>query len=119
MKVLGATLLFLFAIPMMADSTTGQRLLDMCTSPIESSDLTYCLGYLDAAIEFITLGEAACAPSSDTNPHLQAVNLGQYRLIVIKWMQDNPETLHENAAYEVMRAVSKAFPCRNIAGAKR
>ena len=60
----------------------------------------YCLGFVQGA----SLSSSdICVP--------QDVTAGQGTRVVLKYLQDHPEQLHENSATLVRRALKKAFPC--------
>lgn len=48
-------------------------------------------------------GPMYCIPRTAT--------LGQLRLVLLKYLRDNPETLHYSAAGAIKSAFTKAFPC--------
>jgi Rap1a immunity proteins len=104
-----------------AATETGNDLLKSCSTP--SSDEYYgferakCLGYVLGAYDaFNTTSRVEgnivilCPPEDLTK--------GQIRDIVVKYLEENPETRHESASDLVMLALSKAYPCKTYKSEK-
>ena len=85
---------------------TGNDLLAQC----ESDDLFMegvCAGYI-AGVSDVSRGETwggnrYCAPAG--------VTIRQLQKIVIKYLNEHPETLHDDASSLVQNAFAHAFPC--------
>lgn len=86
---------------------TGNSLLRECQNrTLEPA----CVGYLDG----VTDTDAALGrPVSVCLP--QAVERGQVRDVVVKWLLDHPEQRHQYAPDLVIKALSSVFPCRGSA----
>lgn len=100
---------------------TGSELLDTCTRVShvkatgnnleewmrDSSDVSTafgaCYGFIRAVKQLGEIGERTCPP--------EEVTYGQAQKIVIKYLNDHPETLHQSASVLVLKALSDAFPC--------
>jgi len=98
---------------------TGMRLLDYCREsqrpaartegrPLESIKAAFCLGYISGFSEAEALIASAntdfyCAPDGVTH--------GQEVLIVLKYLEDNPERLDFPRSILVGAALAEAFPC--------
>ena len=86
----------------------GNKLLGTCQNESEIP-WGYCLGYIVGIAEVLEteplVGMGACLPKTATK--------GQLRIIVIKWLEANPQHLHFSAHSLVVKALSKAFPCKN------
>lgn len=84
------------------------------TTTSEAMDEAFCIGffrgYLDAK-QFSTIAhkrntEMFCEPDG--------VNGEQLRKIFLKWMNDHPESLHEDSDLMLLASLMRAFPCKEI-----
>ena len=99
-----------------AGAGTGTELLLRCegregiNAPLETLLCTsYLLGYIDAykIITRVTLRakqHTICLPDDGLQGE-------QARLIVTKWLRDNPDELHESERVLIWLALRQAFPC--------
>ena len=85
----------------------GEKLTDS-----QRSNGMYCLGFIsgfmDAHQWVVGLSESGpiyCIPRD-------SIRLGQSVRIVIKWLKNNPEKLHESAGAAVLKSLVQAFPCK-------
>ena len=88
---------------------TGGQLLEDCESE-NYFDKGYCLGYIVSVHDTVAtlagwkgFAEYICTP--------QGVTAGQFRKVVVKNLNENPEELHMAADSLVLNALSEAFPC--------
>jgi hypothetical protein len=69
-----------------------------------------CVSYISGAFDMLRLLsdgmnlKAVCAPA-------RGVSIDQLSRVVVKWIERNPERMHESARTAVMSAVAAAFPC--------
>ena len=106
-----------------AELSDGNALLRDCTSALRVADGTpskspddlsgamYCTGYVagfvDAHVLTVGLNSGKmvfCQPPS-------GIRVDQDIRIIIKYLQDHPEKLHESGRILVMMALRSAFPC--------
>lgn len=90
---------------------TGNDILSMCKDPSatlewkelagDQSCLNYIMGVFDGYE--VTSKGGICRP--------EGVTFGQVELVVLKYVKDHPEELHEPAAALVLLALKNAFPC--------
>ena len=69
-----------------------------------------CMGYIEASYDmsdFITIA----AHMNETICMEQGISTGQLVGIVVKYLKENPEKLHEQGASLVWMALTGAFPC--------
>jgi len=94
---------------------TGSNLQKLCSaypSPgtlstaVSNGPAGMCFGYVNGVTDMMI----ALVPNATCPP--QGVLLDQTTRIVIKYLADHPEELHEPGAAIVMSALAKAFPCR-------
>jgi|HubBroStandDraft_1064217.scaffolds.fasta_scaffold168636_2 hypothetical protein len=108
-----------------AQSLTGNELQSKCKHAVQEtpSDLSsswsagLCAGYISGVVDSQAMWEAFehveknyeqfhyCMPAAATNE--QALK------IVVKYLDDHPERLHEPANILILEALHKAFPCAN------
>ena len=106
-----------FLSPNVSAFETGQELLFACESPPSGAKPEtilmhfHCIGYLsgmyDSAAQIFDLQPIAglyCPPS-------QGIAGDQIIRVVLKFLEDNPEQLHESARSNALIAFSRAFPC--------
>lgn len=101
------------ASPTWAATLTGNKLEQFCSSPTGSPGQLACVMYIQGFVGGIEAGDgtkvkdkrAWCFPDGST--------VGQSKLVVQKYMRDNPQDLHNEAAVVVGIALVQAFPCKN------
>jgi len=88
---------------------TGGQLLEDCESE-NYFEKGSCTGYIEGVDDSaVTLAhwegfaEYICPP--------EGVTSGQFRKVVVKHLNENPEKLHMTASSLVLKALSEAFPC--------
>jgi hypothetical protein len=111
----------------------GNQLLENCGALIKAMDANFkgagasygdgwCLGYLAGFTD--GLDAAALMSSNGSYEQYSALrdsficfpvgsNNGQYARIVVKYLNDHPERLHEDAKVLVASALRDAFPCQS------
>ena len=87
----------------------GKALLGDCESQSPAS-FAICLGYLEAAVDthntwvgWKDLHAKICVP--------KGVKPEELRLVVVKYLNDNPKLLHVSGSSLVLNALMGAFPC--------
>ena len=126
-----ATALFLAAAhasPTYSQTTSGNTLLDTCTSENDMAKLGFCVGYIVGEIEgqnfgaflFSLMVEADMSAEEFTEfanrlvfQHCipPDVENGQLRDVVVQYLIANPAIRHESARSLVWEAYREAFPC--------
>lgn len=103
-----------------AEALRGDQLLVMLTdessSGVQASvnryrAMGYIQGLLDSYAVFSTRDRSLnvyCMPE-------QGVSTAQARILIVKWLKENPTRLHEQARLLVFHALAEAFPCRDAA----
>jgi hypothetical protein len=119
MKILTAVIaLILLSVSAMAQNKSaddGNALLRGCNvelrphgpfTLVETSQSGYCRGLIKGIYDVFLLYEPGivCAPDQ--------VTLRQNVRIVVKYLNDHPEELHIQDSLLVIRALSKAYPCK-------
>lgn len=101
-----------------AETLRGDQLLIMLTdessSGMQASINRYrAMGYIQGLLDSYTVFSTR-DPSLDVfcMPE-QGVSSAQARILIVKWLKENPERLHEQARLLVFHALAEAFPCRN------
>ena len=102
--------------PVFAQLETGDQLLWMLTGQ-DSNEVTalmnrtYSAGYVSGTIDSYMI-------LIDANPSVrficfpkQGISNDQAIRIIIKWLKEHPERLHETARTNVLEALRTAFPC--------
>ena len=78
----------------------SERIIAGCPAESDWQDSSTCRGFIAGVSASITY-----CPMGD-------VTLGQLRKVAVKFLNDYPERLNEDAALLVMEALYKAFPCK-------
>ncbi|WP_368671159.1 Rap1a/Tai family immunity protein [Cupriavidus sp. IK-TO18] len=117
-----ALLLMLTSGGAVCAAVTGGDLLRACGATVkqqdgigisatESAEAIWCIGYISGLLDAIGLAppkvqgkQALCLPPNGINNE-QAIRL------IVKWLRENPEGLHQSGRMEAVIALSKAFPC--------
>ena len=99
-----------------AAKLTGNQFLDMC----KNSELA-CLAYLHGWVDAFVITTIYMKDNNDVkkrNNHLINVCLSsevtqtQKKMVLLKFLRDHPEMLHESSALLTYFAMKGAFPCR-------
>lgn len=134
MKGAAATVIvfFLMCVPSVAD-TTGRDLLEKCqalenaidnSAQASASDLAagiFCQGYVSGITDLLDV-VAINASKRDADPKRaidtigvcpdNAITVEEAIRVVVKWLKENPNKLHDAAVTDVMRALRQAYPCK-------
>jgi hypothetical protein len=86
----------------------GNKLYAECTG--DDAGVIACHNYIEGIIDALR----AVDPFDAVNQRLclPVKPVGQYREIVVRYLTAHPETRHEEAEREVLRALTDAFPCK-------
>lgn len=120
---LAVLLTFLFVSPEIhATERDGNKLLTDCSiainvmedvskEPTQITSTAYCLGHVRGADDMHNLYRAVskskplyCMPSG--------VTMGQMVRIIVKYLKENPEQLHEDGTMLIAAALRDAYPCK-------
>lgn len=118
--------LLFIASPIEAEPVTGNQLLSAC-SATEDAQLGFCAGYIASMIEGLSWGSAMVAHRLDLAQDVEQANdfnavmlgycipqqadNGQIADLVIKALEQTPETRHLPARGLIVEALQGAFPC--------
>jgi hypothetical protein len=101
-------LAFALSLPLIpASFVTGNDLWQRCNSERQA---LMCWGYIEGVADVMeigllsSIGWRACFPDHAT--------LGQFRDVVVLYLQTHPESRHTSAFGLVGHALAEAFPCR-------
>jgi len=104
----------LVATPVAAEeyySYTGNGLLEALQSAEHMTDtqadplkLGVAFGRVTAVADIMEIRQTMCSPAGSTR--------GQLTAIVQKYLENHPETRHENDILLIMRALQEAWPCQ-------
>lgn len=89
----------------------AKGLLEACASGDKTKttrafgDFMYCVGFIDGVGQSLAGFHLIDVPSEVTS--------GQLRGVVVKYMQDHPELLHQRSAALVKEALTKVWPAKN------
>ena len=94
--------------------TSTAHLLELCNipadDPLYSASMGFCLGYIDAALDY----HAALTAGENYNPiTCPAAEVTREEVVVVvrDWAKGSPQHLGEHPVVGVMRAVSEKWPC--------
>jgi hypothetical protein len=80
--------------------------LDPC---LERSE--FCRGFIAGVVDLQRMQQAIDPDDMFRFCEPEGVSLDQFRRVVVKHFEDNPELLHVNGANHVVAALHRAFPC--------
>ncbi len=89
-------------LPAVEHQQTGRWLASACEEAVATSGST-CLTYVTGVFDTLQLLQAVCAPAGVTND--------QASRVVLKFLRDNPQRLHEHRVVLTVEALVRACPC--------
>ncbi len=113
LKLVVAVFALLLIVPAhSADSDDrAENLLRQCTSSDTSSERLVCLSYLNGVLDGAVVMQVYVQKPKLCLPD-EGVSMEQYRRIVVKWLGDRPNVLHESKRIHAVKALIDAFPCK-------
>ena len=105
--------LFVLVMSMPAQAITGNKLLEVCEDGEDQSLSThfqnnaYCAGYITGitdGLRYLDFENRFCLPKGVTH--------GQTQKVVVKYLRENPQRLHEHYVPIILSALKEAFPCK-------
>jgi hypothetical protein len=108
-------LVWLLSLPQAPAPLNGSELLRKCGAPAStpSEDAFYCLGYFGGFVEGFDIAHALYATKYTPLYCLPTgADADQIRRVVIKWLEANPEKLHERRDRLTFAALATSFPCK-------
>ena len=78
----------------------------------------HCIGYITGILDGIPLVFAIRPESRFFCSPTGGISAGQQVRIVVKYLEDNPEKLHDSARMQALLALAQAFPCKASPNAK-
>jgi Rap1a immunity proteins len=112
-----------------AQAQTGRDLLIDCQNvpkigmsdsmpPPSSTDIrkaAYCLGYLQGAREILQIWEASNKAKASNLPPIACISsestTQELAMVVVKYLNDHPNKLHEGYTLVAFTALEEAYPC--------
>lgn len=108
-----AVVVGLASMPVGAEEFDAARLYGVCEHhDPSSSENAVCLWYVRGLIEGMLFGSLSSKVSAGYCPPSDGVSVEQGRLILDKFMRDNPAMLHQKAGVIAGAALLAAFPCK-------
>ena len=114
-KLILILLLTFTVVPTNAGNLTGNELLEHCGVGGKKEDpihyfqyRAYCTGYIEGVTDGIYYTQTInlfCVPNK--------VTVGQIMKVVTKYLNENPQRLHENYVPLILSAMREAFPCKS------
>ena len=105
--------LFILAMSMPAEAITGNKLLEDCEKsedqslPARFQHGAFCAGYVTGVTDglfHLDYENRFCLPKGVTH--------GQTQKVVVKYLRENPQRLHEHYVPIILSALKEAFPCK-------
>jgi hypothetical protein len=94
-----------------AHSFTGLELQQLCSAKDGSNERFACAMYLAGYIGGINAGDGSKIKDKKAWCFPEHSTVSQGRQVVVKFMRDHPEMLHQDADWIVGLALVDAFPC--------
>ena len=80
-------------------------------SPEESATSVFCIGYVSGFLDAHSLATAQNGASKAICTPQRGISNDQAIRIFVKYLQENPKTLHESGRMSLFVALAKTFPC--------
>lgn len=77
-------------------------------SPVEAYRLGFCLGLMRGIVDVAGAAGGICTPSE--------FQYSQIARVVVKELEESPETLHQPGSALMFFAISRAYPCASSSG---
>ncbi|MNR35888.1 hypothetical protein D3C85_1537620 [compost metagenome] len=99
----------------------GNKLLDYCQAAIRFNDtkqaddevsIGYCLGLMQGVRSLIMYTNTGIPIENQTCLPLSGISNGQTARVVVKYLKENPEQLHQDEGILTLLALRHAFPCK-------
>jgi hypothetical protein len=107
--------LFILSMSVSVEAITGNKLIEYCESygvekktPTGFQKSAWCTGYILGVVSgmiYLDFKNQFCIPSKN-------VTNEQITKVVIKYLKENPQRLHEIYTSLIFTAISEAFPCK-------
>ena len=94
-----------------ANALTGTELYRNCTEGKQSIGSAMCLAYVRGFAEGIVFGNELGKLPRAFCPPTAGLHVDQARLIIEKFLRDNPDKLHNEAVFLAGQALMEAFGC--------
>lgn len=105
--------LFILAMSMPVQALTGNELLKYCEEgnnealKVHFQSNAFCLGYVTGASEGLFY-----ADNRNVVCFSDGVTVEQLKKVVMKYLNDNPQKLHESYVPLIYSSIKEAFPCK-------
>jgi len=124
--MVAAIFMIMTAIPAMAVKRTGNDLLVDCANLIKTESIEsvnkekllgigYCIGLIDGLVTFNYVYEAVLEREGNSTMVQmclpQRISTRQSAEIIVKYLQDNPNRLHQSGQALAAQALVTAYPC--------
>ena len=124
--MVAAIFMIMTAIPAMAVKRTGNDLLVDCANLIKTESIEsvnkekllgigYCIGLIDGLVTFNYVYEAVLEREGNSTMVQmclpQRISTRQSAEVIVKYLQDNPNRLHQSGQALAAQALVTAYPC--------
>jgi hypothetical protein len=96
------------SMPVWATGYTGNNLIEFCKKEELSMNFGICFGLMIGLDDGLYIGfggvKPYCLPANASK--------GQMRKVLLKYLEEHPEKLHESYAHSIISAFTEAFPCK-------
>jgi hypothetical protein len=100
-----------------ASALSGAELWDQCQDKSKSTLNLACTAYVRGFVDGFFAANTLAEIGVKTCPPQTGISLTQGRLIIEKYLRENPQELHQQAGGLAMVALIRAFPCKSRAPA--
>lgn len=93
---------------------TGNELYEWCNSEVGSTKVIACLSYVSGVVDSFTVINANYpkSPIRNTICLPSGAEMQQAVEVTRRYLDNNPQDRHKNAAIHVLISVGKAWPCK-------
>jgi hypothetical protein len=114
-----------------AQDSDGNQLLEQCNIAINVVDAPnqvtpkqaeglYCVGLVRGIVDTVVFWQASDIVAKNREPRMRpcipesGIATIQGVRVVVKYLKDHPEMLHNDASFLVLTALKNAFPCKQL-----
>ena len=98
---------------------TGNDIINACPAIFDTNNASVeqtiaaidCAGYVSGLNDMAVLLQGIFQQEAFCMPNSEGLETGQLIRVFLKWLNDNPETLHESARSLFISAMGNHFPC--------
>ena len=122
--IIGACLVLLLLVPVAnGQGYDGAKFLRACSAEVkqqdglqvsqeESIEALWCISYVSGFLDALAVSDSMAPARKAICLPQRGITTDQAARILVKYLRDNPEKLHQSGRISLFVALTKIFPCR-------